>query len=89
MKRIPYPGNKDGVYGNLVEASRDMLAQFGKEPLAFPSRFPRNLSDVELMIDASTAGFPRRRRRSSHSTSNTSVPGSIRGPTTRPTSHCP
>jgi len=51
MKRIPYPGNRDGVYGNLVQASRDMLAQFGKAPLAFPARFPRSVADVELMFE--------------------------------------
>ena len=50
MKRIPFPGNERGVYDNLVEASRDMLAQFDKKPLVAPARFPRTLADVELML---------------------------------------
>jgi 15-cis-phytoene desaturase len=51
MKRIPYGTNADGVYGNLVQASRDMLARAGRRPFVFPARFPRDLADLRCILE--------------------------------------
>ena len=50
MKRIPFAGNADGVYGNLVETSRIEMARFGLPPFTMSARFPQNLDDFLLMI---------------------------------------
>lgn len=51
MQRIPYKDNGKGVYGNLVQASRDMLARSNRKPLDFPARFPRDLADLECVLE--------------------------------------
>src|SRR6476659_7145844 len=40
MKRIPFPGNKNGVYDNLVPSPHVMLARFGYKPVVLPDSFP-------------------------------------------------
>ncbi len=56
MKRIPYKNpktgtfNKDGVYGNLVEATRLGFYQFGQTPLITLAGFPKTLSDWLLIF---------------------------------------
>lgn len=56
MKRIPYKNpktgisNKDGVYGNLVQATRLGFYQFGQTPLITLAGFPKTLSDWLLIF---------------------------------------
>src|SRR5215468_3739494 len=41
MKRIPFAGQREGVYGNFVQASRFLLNSGPKKSLRFLVRFPR------------------------------------------------
>lgn len=50
MKRIPYKNNPNGVYDNLIECSKIMMAQMGQTPIYAPGSFPRSFSDLELII---------------------------------------
>jgi uncharacterized protein with NAD-binding domain and iron-sulfur cluster len=50
MKRIPFKGNKNGVYDNLVECPVVMIARNGKLPLIFPNRFPQSLSEILQIV---------------------------------------
>jgi len=50
MKRIPYRDNPEGCFNNLVDTSRVELAQAGLPPTYLPSRFPRHLSDLEMLF---------------------------------------
>lgn len=55
MKQIPFkdplrPEKKLNVFDNLVQASREMIAQKGAFALIMPARFPRSLADLKLMI---------------------------------------
>jgi len=50
MKRIPFPGNKNGVFDNLVEASRGEMARYGKKSIQIVTRFPKNPADIEALI---------------------------------------
>lgn len=52
MKRIPFEGNKRGVFDNLVPAPHVMLARVGYEPIVMPDRFPKSLSDLKLLLHA-------------------------------------
>lgn len=52
MKRIPFPGNRNGVFGNLVAAPHVMLARKGYNPIVLPDRFPRSIGDLKLMLNA-------------------------------------
>ncbi|HET9826241.1 MAG TPA: FAD-dependent oxidoreductase [Chitinophagaceae bacterium] len=52
MKRIPFPGNKDGVFDNLVPAPHVMLARTGYDPIIMPDRFPRSLADLKESLTA-------------------------------------
>ena len=52
MKRIPYKNNCQGVFDNLVEATRLAIPRFDKEGLTLPAKFPTNLSDLKLLIEA-------------------------------------
>ncbi|OEJ93556.1 hydroxysqualene dehydroxylase [Streptomyces thermolilacinus] len=40
MRRIPYPGNANGVYDNLVAPREMMMARTGREDLRFPIPWP-------------------------------------------------
>lgn len=44
---IPYPGNKNGVLGNLTETSQILMARFDKGPVVMPARFPRSLKEAK------------------------------------------
>ena len=48
MRRIPYAGERDGVLGNLVQASRLQVARAGGSEIVAPARFPRSLSELHL-----------------------------------------
>src|SRR4029077_12059099 len=50
MKRIPFPGNKNGVFDNLVPSPHVMLARFGYKPVVLPDSFPRSLKEVRFLI---------------------------------------
>lgn len=52
MKRIPYKNSKGTatVFDNLTATSRVMLARYNKTPLVTVASFPKNLSDIELLI---------------------------------------
>ena len=52
MKGIPYPtGRKNkSVYDNLVPTSRIMIARYGKPPIITTASFPKNISDIKLLI---------------------------------------
>ena len=52
MRRIPFPGNRNGVFDNLVPAPHVMLARKGYEPIVLPDRFPRSIDDLKLMLNA-------------------------------------
>lgn len=52
MKEIPFTenGKTTTVYDNLVPTSRIMIARYGMPPIVTPASFPRNLSDIELLL---------------------------------------
>jgi len=50
MKRIPFGNNPNGCYDNLAGTSRIEIAPYGLPPIEVPSRFPRNLDDVLLIL---------------------------------------
>lgn len=52
MKRIPFPGNKNGVFDNLVPAPHVMLARTNHDPIIMPDRFPHSLADLKLLLNA-------------------------------------
>ncbi len=45
MKRIPFGSNRNGVFDNLVYASRVRIAREGRSSVIEPSRFPQTLGD--------------------------------------------
>jgi uncharacterized protein with NAD-binding domain and iron-sulfur cluster len=54
MKRIPFKGNKQGVFDNLIATQRVMMARFGKPPLINIVNFPKSLADLKIAINAIT-----------------------------------
>lgn len=50
MARIPFPGNVQGVFNNLAEATRGEMARYGKKPIVLVTRFPKNPADVEALL---------------------------------------
>jgi uncharacterized protein with NAD-binding domain and iron-sulfur cluster len=50
MKRIPFPGNKNGVFDNLVPAPQVMVARMNYEPTIMLDSFPKSWSDFKLML---------------------------------------
>jgi uncharacterized protein with NAD-binding domain and iron-sulfur cluster len=48
MKRIPFRGQSDGVFANLVAASRVQIARAGGSEIVSPARFPASLRDLDL-----------------------------------------
>lgn len=50
MKRIPFPGNRHGVFDNLVAAPRGYYARQGAPGVQVDTSLPRSLSDLELMV---------------------------------------
>ncbi|GAA4465433.1 FAD-dependent oxidoreductase [Nibrella saemangeumensis] len=54
MKRIPFAGNPNGVFDNLVSTERVLLARFGKAPILNLVSFPKNMADLRTAINAMT-----------------------------------
>lgn len=54
MKRIPFQGNRQGTFSNLVPTERVMMARFGKPPLINIVNFPKSLTDLKVAINAIT-----------------------------------
>ncbi|QIX59840.1 NAD(P)-binding protein [Hymenobacter lutimineralis] len=52
MKRIPYPGNAQGVFDNLVMTTRVMMTRFGKKPIVSIVNFPKTLDDWKTVVEA-------------------------------------
>lgn len=50
MSRIPFTGNANGVFDNLVDADRGLMARYGKKSIEIITRFPRNLDDIKALI---------------------------------------
>jgi uncharacterized protein with NAD-binding domain and iron-sulfur cluster len=51
MKRIPYKKNSNGVFDNLVDATRISIARFDKKELILPAKVPTNITDVKLLVN--------------------------------------
>ena len=49
MKRIPYKNNPQGVFNNLVEATRLSIPRFDKQGLTLPAKTPTNITEVKLL----------------------------------------
>jgi 15-cis-phytoene desaturase len=56
MKRIPFKSNPDGVFNNLVEASRGEMARYGKKSIQIVTRFPRTLTDIKAIVQEAFGG---------------------------------
>jgi uncharacterized protein with NAD-binding domain and iron-sulfur cluster len=52
MRRIPLPGRADGVFGNLVPATRLEMAQAGMPNVVIPARFPTSPEELRLGLGA-------------------------------------
>ncbi len=48
MKRIPFQGNQNGVFENLVSASEVQIARSGGSEILSPAHFPTSLRDLDL-----------------------------------------
>ena len=51
MKRIPYPGNRQGVFDNLVMTTRMLLGRGGKKPMVGLVNFPKSGADLRVLLD--------------------------------------
>jgi uncharacterized protein with NAD-binding domain and iron-sulfur cluster len=52
MKRIPFGGQRDGVFANLVPATQVQIARDGGSEIVSPAHFPGSLRDLELAFGA-------------------------------------
>lgn len=52
MKRIPFGSNANGVFDNLVYASRIQIARAGKRSVFEPSRLPQTLDDWLTVLNS-------------------------------------
>jgi uncharacterized protein with NAD-binding domain and iron-sulfur cluster len=52
MKRIPVPGRANGVFGNLVPATRLEMAQHTLRKVVIPARFPASLEELRMGLGA-------------------------------------
>lgn len=50
MKRIPYRGQTDGVFGNLTTADRIEVARADQPPILMPSRPPHAIGDIKTAL---------------------------------------
>lgn len=57
MKRIPFPGNANGVFDNLVPATETAIARPNKPLYKFPNHLPVTIDDWILMLEAFFGGF--------------------------------
>lgn len=53
MKRIPYRGNRDGVFDNLVAATQMQINFRGRQHIVVPAHFPRSFQDVTAVLVSS------------------------------------
>jgi 15-cis-phytoene desaturase len=62
MKRIPYPGNPEGVFGNIVPGTRAQIARDGKMSIIAVARYPLTLDDwvttLKAVVDGAQLGIP-------------------------------
>ncbi len=62
MKRIPYPGNPEGVFNNIVPGTRGQIARDGKMSIVAVARYPLTIDDwvatFKAMIDSAQLGIP-------------------------------
>ena len=62
MKRIPYPGNAQGVFDNIVPGTRAQIARGGKMSIIAVARCPETLDDwittLKAMVDGMQLGIP-------------------------------
>ena len=58
LKRIPYAGNSNGVYDNLVDTTRLEWVSDGQAPFLTITRFPRSVDDLEVLVRECTHGIP-------------------------------
>ncbi|HEY4325352.1 MAG TPA: FAD-dependent oxidoreductase [Mucilaginibacter sp.] len=52
MQRIPFPGNKNGVFDNLVPAPHAMMARDGKDPIVLLDTFPKSFAELKFLINS-------------------------------------
>lgn len=52
MKRIPYQHNSQGVFDNLVDATRIYIPRFDQEGLTLPAKIPTSSNDLKVLINA-------------------------------------
>lgn len=52
MKRIPYPGNPDGVFDNIVHGTRAQIARAGKMSIIASAGYPRTVEDWVVALKA-------------------------------------
>jgi len=62
MKRIPFRGESDGVFSNLVETSKVQLALEGRAEIVTPAHFPGSVDELDLafgslLAQATTLGI--------------------------------
>jgi len=50
MARIPFPGNKNGVVDNLIEAPYVMLARTAENPIVLLDHFPKSFDDFTFLL---------------------------------------
>jgi len=50
MKRIPFPGNKNGVLDNLVAAPYVMMARTNAAPIVLLDSFPKTFADFKFLL---------------------------------------
>ena len=51
MKRIPIAGKSGTAFDNLIQAARELIARTGESNILASARFPRNLSDLKVMLE--------------------------------------
>lgn len=56
MKRIPFDGNKKGVYDNLVATNRVLMGREGKNGIIGLVNFPKSLKDLKLIAKEMNVG---------------------------------
>jgi uncharacterized protein with NAD-binding domain and iron-sulfur cluster len=52
MKRIPFGANRQGVFDNLVQATRTQIARVGKTEIVLPDQFPQSADDWAAALRA-------------------------------------
>jgi uncharacterized protein with NAD-binding domain and iron-sulfur cluster len=50
LKRIPYPGNRHGVFDNLVGVKRELMGMPGGKPVIMVPQFPKSLAELKLLL---------------------------------------